>query len=210
MASQIGIKNAAGEWIHGPMDSSLWAAYEATHLNQIVGNAIEDGSPAFPNVGLDYPCTIDNINDVRGADNNSIGANEGWYWRVRDGGILSKIGLEVTTAAGNISVAAYRNSGTGRLSVPGTRLATSGTVSCPTAGVSEISLGRTISLNPGDWLALSCDTASAFFRSILNGSLLSAMGSGRVYVQSAAHPLPALPSSLNPAVGKSIALYGVE
>ena len=165
--------------------------------------------PLFPGLtGLDFSTTVD-LTNVRGSDINTLNANEGWYWRVRDRSpLISKIGLEVVVQSGNISVAAYRNSGTGRSSVPGVQLATSGAIACP-SGVTQIALGSSISLAAGDWLALSCDNGTATFRSILSGTLITDMGAGRIYVQTSAHPLPATPSSLSAAVGKSIALYGV-
>lgn len=155
-----------------------------------------------------YPMTVDTIN-VRGTDAAALAANRGLYQRVRDGGAISSIGLQVTTSSGNISVAAYRNSGSGRNAVPGTRLATSGAVACPSAGFAAVALGDSVDLLPGDWLFLSADNGTAAFRCTLAGLVASSLGAGRTYYQDAAHPAPAAPASLIAAVGGSIALVGV-
>lgn len=155
-----------------------------------------------------YPATLDPIT-VRGTDSATLGAGECWYLRVSDGGVISKIGLEIVTSSGNISVAAYRNGGTGLAAVPATRLATSGAVACPTAGYAEISLGATITVNPGDWLSLSSDNGTAAFRCMLGGVLTSQLAAGRIYMQTSAHPAPSPPGALAARLGRNILLIGV-
>lgn len=115
------------------------------------------------------------------------GANRGIYARTINGGLVSAIGFEVGVSSGNISVAAYANSGVGRLAVPTTRLATSGAVPCPATGYGEVALGSTVNLAPGDWLFLSCDNATATF---LRHSPSMVFNAGTALRQDTAHPAP--------------------
>lgn len=158
-----------------------------------------------------YPVSVDPV-QCRSLDNAALAANEATYYRVRDGGTISKIALEVVTSSGNISVAAYRNSATGRAAVPARRLASSGAVACPAAGYVEVALSGTVTVRPGDWLAISADNATATFRSgpssPTNGSPLAL---GRCYKQATAHPLPTTPDTgtLFGLIGRSVLLVGV-
>ena len=93
-----------------------------------------------------------------------------WYGRVLEGGKISAIRIGVGGSAGNICVAAYRNSGFGLSAVPGARLGTSGVVACPATGVQDVALTAPCTLQPGDWLALWCSqTATATFTISGNG-----------------------------------------
>lgn len=170
-----------------------------------LGYTVGASSAAGP---FGFPYTIDPM-IVRGSDSTVLTGGDGWYFRVYDSGNVSKIALEVVTASGNISVAAYRNTGTGQNAAPGTRLATSGAIACPAAGYREISLGATVTITPGDWFAISADNATAAFRCMLNGVASSALGAGRVLVQQTAHPLPSSPASLQARIGNSILMVGV-
>lgn len=123
-------------------------------------------------------------------------ANRALYVRCLSGGRISKVGIEVGTQSGNISVAAYRNSGSGTAAVPGTRLATSGAVACPAASagtLTEVALDAAVNLSPGDWLGMSCDnTTATFARTTPNSSTLN--GVGLAHRQGTAHPLPSTPA----------------
>lgn len=115
-------------------------------------------------------------------------ANDARYARVLGSGTISKIGLEVMTASGNISVAVYSKTGSGINAKPGARVATSGAIACPAVGYVEISLGASVAVSDGDYLALSCDNAVAAFRGQSgSANTLAAVIS---YAQGAAHPLP--------------------
>lgn len=164
--------------------------------------------PDKPSVG--FPCSGDPIT-ARGTDVAVVGtvANTGLYYRVRDGGTISKVGLEVTTQSGNISVGIYSNSGLGRSAVPAARKATSGAVTCPAVGYQEISLGASVTVVPGDWIAISSDNVTAAFRSLLTSELTTQLSSGRCYKQATAHPLPATPASLTAISGRALVLVGV-
>lgn len=173
----------------------------------------DSGIPRTPAAGslavLGYPYTVD-PGMIRGSDSsNPGGANAATYLRCMEGGTISKIGLDCVTSSGNISVAVHQNSGSGRASVPGTRLATSGAVACPAVGYAEVSLGATVTLAAGDWIAISADNGTAAFRSLLNGSTTTNLGLGRQFVASSSHPLPSTPSGLAARVGLNIVLVGV-
>lgn len=154
-----------------------------------------------------FPSTLD-LALPRSTDAFAGTANQGVYMRVRDGGLITKIGLEVVSASGNISVAAYRNTGVGRDAVPGAQLATSGAVACPTAGYSEVALGGPALLWPGDWLAFSVDNGTATFRAIITSGANVDLAKGRAFAQSTAHPLPSTPSSLAATIGRNFVLVG--
>lgn len=140
----------------------------------------------------------------------TVGANVAYYLRVKGGGTISSIGLETVTASGNIMVAAYTNSGSGRNARPtGGQLSVSASTAA-SAGYQEVALGSSVELNSGDWLALSCDNATATFRCVKNGSVVpTALVHGFQYQQSSAFPLPATPSSLALSHARGFVLLGV-
>lgn len=108
-------------------------------------------------------------------------ANQTRFFRVVEGGTISKVRIYVGVSSGNIAVAAYSNTGTGLDAVPGTLLATSGSVVCPAAAaVADVPLGSSVTLAAGDWLALAADNTTATFSGISgSGDLtLSAAQSG--------------------------------
>lgn len=157
-----------------------------------------------------YPYTVD-PGIVRATDNMAMpAANTAVYARVRDAGPISKIGLRVLTQGGNMSVGVYRNSGSGRSAAPGTRIATSGSVTTPAAGYQEIALGSAVWVHVGDWLALSADGTVATFWSLLAAGADNNAGLGRQYRQATAHPLPATASGLVATVGYTFVLIGVR
>ena len=179
---------------------------------EYAANQIHDGSgwSRYTSAGLGFPFTVD-PGLVRSGDSLSVGsANQAIYARVLHGGTVSKIGLQVTATSGNVSVAVYRNAGVGRGAVPGAQLATSGSVACPAVGYAEIALGSSVTLSPGDWIAVSADNATAAFQSLLSTAGDSGLGLGRQYRQATAHPLPATPSSLVATRGQTHCLIGVQ
>jgi hypothetical protein len=138
------------------------------------------------------------------------GSNYCLYQRVIGSGTISKIGLWIKVSSGNISVAVYSNSGTGSAAVPTTRQATSGAVSCPASGYAEISLGASVAVNDGDWIAISVDNVTATFASPLtDGGALNDFGKGVQYAQASAHPAPSSAGTLFATVGYDIGLNGV-
>lgn len=208
-----------------PTGVTAWAATTAYEAGQMVtfndslwmaNAAFTSGSTFDPANwtlirpgGFGFPASID-VGQMRSTDTIALTANDGVYLRSRDGGTISKIGLFVSTSSGNISVAAYRNSGSGRSAVPATRLATSGAVACPGASAyAEVSLGSTVTLIPGDWLFLSCDNNTATFRTSLSGAADNNVGLGRQFRQATAHPAPSPAGTLVSSLGRPIVLIGV-
>jgi len=120
-------------------------------------------------------------------------ANDARYVRALSGGTVSSIRLAVTTSSGNISVGVYRRSGNGLAAVPGTQLAAA-TVACPAVGTADISLGQTVTVEPGDFLAMSCDNTTAAFTGLSGpaGTLFAAQS----YQGSSQHPLPSTTPSV--------------
>lgn len=122
-------------------------------------------------------------------------ANRAYFWRVLSGMTITKIGVRVGVQSGNISLAVYRNSGSGRSSAPGTQLVTTGAIACPASGEALVSLGSSVSLQPGDWFGMSCDNNTAsFFGTGVGITLSTALYSGMGGYQSSAHPCPATPA----------------
>lgn len=196
----------------------------------IVGTAAD--TPARQAAGADHTVlTYDSTqsNGVRGASTapvmpfacsmppgftNGVGAmtsnNDGHYFRSQGGGSHAALAIHVGTQNGNVSVAAYTNSGSGRSAAPtGGQLATSGSVACPASGYAEVSLGATVTIRVDDWVGLSASSNTATFGGLAAGtSLTSAIADGSHLLQTTAHPLPATPSSLSGIGGRNYAVIG--
>lgn len=130
------------------------------------------------------------------------------YVRCRTSGIITKIGYLVGVQSGNISVAAYANSGSGRTSVPGVRLATSGAVACPAAGYQETALPNAVRVDAGDWLAISCDNNTATFQAVLNAGIVN-LAAGLLAYSDATHPAPASNPTVTGYGSRSMCLVGI-
>lgn len=145
-----------------------------------------------------------------------VGANVGYgaagrcqFVRLKTGAIISKVGLYVNAASGNISVAAYANTGVGRAAAPGTLLSTSGSVACPAAGYAEVALGSPVRVEPGDWLALSIDNTTATVGGVGNlGGLSNLMAGEIAYQDTSAFPCPTTPAIVGYG-GRSVLLIGI-
>lgn len=118
-------------------------------------------------------------------------ANEARFSRITSGAAtISKIGLVVTTASGNISVAVCTTTGAGPAAMPDDRIATSGAVACPAAGYAEVALSAGVAVTRGDWLGLSVDNATANFPRTNNVVAASDFGKGFGANKLTAHPIP--------------------
>lgn len=133
-------------------------------------------------------------------------ANTSRFFRVIEGGSVSSVRINVGVQSGNIAVAAYSNTGSGLTAAPGTRLATSGSVACPAVGIADVSLGATITLAVGDWLAIGADNATATFTGV-NGGGDSTLSGGQAGVH-ATFP-PATSPTLTYQNNRLISLIGV-
>lgn len=114
------------------------------------------------------------------------------YFRVVEGGTISKIRLGVGTSSGNISVAVHRSSGRGLTAVPGAQVATSGSIACPASGIQDVALGSTVNVRVGDWLAIGADNTTATFYGVVATGASGLVG-GQAGVASG-FPAPATPS----------------
>lgn len=128
--------------------------------------------------------------DPNGASTNAGfgAANRAHYTRVSFGGTITKIGLEVTTQSGNLSVAVCR--GTAGKNSTMTRIATSGAVACPAVGYAEISLGGSVEVLPGDWFAISADNTVSRFKAVPSASGLTSLSLGFTTFGDTHHPIP--------------------
>jgi hypothetical protein len=135
-------------------------------------------------------------------------ANDARFVRVLAGGTISKVGLQVEVSSGNISVGVFRKTGAGRTAGPGSRVATSGAVACPAVGYAEVSLGASVDVEPGDYLALSCDNTTASFMST-NPGVSRDVHRPFFHVQSNAHPVPSAASGTFGSISKMPLLVGV-
>ncbi len=105
-----------------------------------------------------------------------IGTTNTSFFRVTHGcNAVSKIGLWITTQAGNVEAAVWSSTGTGTSARPNVRLLTSGSVACPATGYREISLGGTVDVVAGThWFSIGCDASSPQARVAL-GAVLTEM-----------------------------------
>lgn len=133
--------------------------------------------------------------------------NDARYMRVIGGAVITKLGIEVGVASGNISLAHHLASGVGRDAVPGTRQQTTGAVACPASGWAEVSLGASSTVASGDFFGISADNTTATFRGSSGNA--TNMFKGMSYSQGTAHPLPSTPSSLTPSFFRVFVIVGV-
>lgn len=200
-----------GDLVYWDDTAGNWVRVSGTKAEGQVPSVQADGTLAWEAAGTGTSSLLGfphNINPSYLTSNSVVGSNA-FYYRSYDGGDISSVGTHVNSSSGNISVAVYTNSGSGRAATPtGGRLATSGAVACPAAGFATVSLGGTVSPVAGDWLAISADNATATFRSLPDGFGASALGQGASFRESGAHPCPATPTVAD-AIGRTVGLIGV-
>lgn len=115
---------------------------------------------------------------------------------------ITKIGIEVTTQAGNLDVGVY--AGASGFGAPGSRRGSAGATACPAAAYVEISLTASTGMQAGDYLAISADAAPC---TVLVGSQSqtdSNIGKGINYHQSSAYVLP---TSAGATAGRGAAIF---
>lgn len=115
-------------------------------------------------------------------------ANEARYLRALTPGKVGKVVLNVEVSSGNISVGVYRGIEDGFNRKPGERIAFA-SLSCPAVGKAEIALDKAVEVRPGDYLALSCDNATASFTGFTGTATL--LYGGQYWRSVTSHPLPA-------------------
>ena len=77
----------------------------------------------------------------------------------------TKYRIWVGVASGNISIANYANKGVGILAMPTGPPRAVITATCPVSGVQTLAPSAAFDIAEGDWIALSCDNATASFGS---------------------------------------------
>lgn len=137
-----------------------------------------------------------------------LGANTLRYHRVFGEGLISKIGMDIVASSGNIGVAVYRNTGTGRTAQPAARAATSGSVASPGTGYREISLTASVYVNDGDWFAVHTDDGSLSIRGTHSDSAV-AIANGWRWYESVAFPPPVAAGTLVSTNISLLSLIGV-
>ena len=133
--------------------------------------------------------------------------NYAFAMRCYGAGTISKIALQIGTSSGNICVGVYSSTGVAYNAVPDARLATSGSVACPSTGWQEVALGASVDVKTGDWLVVAFDNSTATVFGVASpGSGLANHGLSRT--QSSAFPLP---STFTPAASgdRQVRLWGI-
>jgi hypothetical protein len=134
-------------------------------------------------------------------------ANYAFAMRVFGAGTISKVALQIGTSSGNICVGVYSNTGVGYNATPNARLATSGSVACPSTGYQEVALGSSVEVRTGDWLVVAFDNASATFYGVAApGSGLA--NNGLVRTANSSFPLPTTFTALS-SHDRSVRLWGI-
>jgi len=134
-------------------------------------------------------------------------ANYAFAMRCYGAGTISKIALQIGTSSGNICVGVYSSTGVAYNAVPNARLATSGSVACPSTGWQEVALGASVDVKTGDWLVVAFDNSTATVFGVASpGSGLANHGLSRA--QASAFPLP---STFTAAAGgdRQVRLWGI-
>ncbi len=172
--------------------SALGTPFQSSLMNFGLGTTLSsnnyNGAPANP-LGLGFPFGGDILSFQQ--DTAAFGgSNRTQYVRAVGGGTISSLIIFVGNSSGSISAGVYANSGSGRSSVPGARKATTGAIACPTSGTATLSLGGSVTVNPGDWFALSCDNTTATFGRRGTGSVISSVLLNGVFAREGVHPVP--------------------
>jgi len=157
----------------------------------IAGSGVAAAKADPQNLG--FPATMD-LRQISSAA--TVGtANRTHYHRVTGGGTITKIGIYIGAWSGNICVSVYASTGTGRASMPGARVATTGSIPCPASNYAEVPLGTSLNIASGDfWFAISADNTTATFGSAGSGTQNI---QGVAAWQDSAFPSPATATPVN-------------
>lgn len=149
--------------------------------------------PSFIGLGI-AGITIGSVNSTR-------------FFRVVEGGSMSKVRITVQVASGNICVALHANTGSGLSAAPGTVKASSGSVACPAAGSQDIALGSTVVAVPGDWISIGADNTTATFNGVSGAT--DGTSSGGLAGVAAIFPATGTVSGFTPGNNRLIEVVGV-
>jgi hypothetical protein len=200
--------NAVGnsELAANAVDSTALAS-NSVGTTEIIDGAVSTAElasdVAFRAGNFGFPFTID---PVIGSEFVVASANMGRFARVHGNGSVSSLKFRVGTQSGNISVAVYSNSGTGRAALPGTRQRTSGSVACPAAGNASVSVGTALLVTDSDfWFAISVSSATATIAYAYNPSrMFTLLAHGFSCEGSSKHPLPDPAGTMATSGGKHV------
>lgn len=128
-----------------------------------------------------FPATAD---PLFASNSQHVGtATRTWFLRVLFGaGRITKLRVNVGAQSGNICASVYTNTGVGLNALPGTRVATTGSIACPASGNADLTLDATVNVTPGDyWFSLCADNTTATFAQV--GTTGSLLPQGRIALQ---------------------------
>lgn len=99
-----------------------------------------------------------------GGGAGTVGAANRWnFARIINGKRgCTKLVIVVGTSSGNIALAVYGNTGSGRTSAPGTLKRSVASMACPASGKAEITIAST-DIELGDWVGIAADNTTATF-----------------------------------------------
>lgn len=160
-----------------PLDETITegqAAHIADHqtiadvLNTAFGGVSPAAALSATYAAINDPLAIGFVNNAHFQSvDSSAGSVQGTAnWTVYSswqaaGYAISSYRVKVNASSGNICLAAYASSGSGVSRVPTTRLATSGSVACPSIGMADVSLGATITPSLTGYSACAADNTTA-------------------------------------------------
>jgi len=205
------LSTIVGNGIAGSLTVNSGASGTAVGPNTLSGAGLFTDlgtrTQVFTGDGLQrFPCTMD---PQMLASTQVLNANQAVYMRVKGRGLISKIGLHIAVASGNLCVGVYgSNTSPGTATRPNLQKATSGSVACPAVGYAEIALTAPVYVNEGDWIAVVSDNAVASLYRAGAAGFTSTIANGLTHHQSTAFPLPAPAAATGNAVW-SLVLTGV-
>jgi len=181
-----------GTWAAPTVDAmhagSTHLALGSTGTTAAAGDHTHAPSGGGGSFGFPYTYRADTAQS--GSTGIPSGANYGCFIRMIDGGPITYLWYQVTTASGNICLGLYASAGTGRQAVPGARYVTTGSIACPAGGQIQTTVAG-VTVAPGDWIALSADNTTATFLMTNNTAQNNSLAKGINYYQAAVFPLPA-------------------
>jgi hypothetical protein len=188
-------------------DPHDWAVDEivtVAHLN-MVRDALDFLAAYASLTAFEMPHTVDPRYAQALA---SVGtSNDCHYNRIYHPGTISTIRVSVGVSNGNIGVAVYDQTGTGVSAAPDSRVATSGSIACPAAGLAAVSIGATIDVGHAtSWLALSASGTTATFYSA--ATIPAGWHNGVNGAEAAAHPPPATASPSSSRASQLFVMVG--
>jgi hypothetical protein len=110
------------------------------------------------------PCTVSS-----GLQNSAAplaGVSYNHVFRSMGVGTIGRIVLQIGASSGNVAFGIYQS--TGGVTLPTTRLTTSGLIPCPAAGVATVPLGSSVTVDLNCYFAIYADNTTATFFSFGN------------------------------------------